>query len=127
MPEENHTIIVPAGEDDAQRRTRFAQDLYDPAEAQSCYVEQCVCLPGGLSVFHPPLRSPMVAPLPALSRGRMTFGAFNHCAKISSMILDLWARILTRLPDAQIVLKFLQGETSALQSQFYDAFAERGA
>lgn len=42
--------------------------------------------------------------LPALDNGYITFGSFNRPQKITSVVLDSWAEILTQLPDAKFLL-----------------------
>lgn len=42
--------------------------------------------------------------LPALDKGYITFGSFNRPQKITSLVLDSWAKILTELPDAKFLL-----------------------
>jgi predicted O-linked N-acetylglucosamine transferase (SPINDLY family) len=50
----------------------------------------------------PPALAP--APSPLLKKGVVTFGCFNHFAKVSSVALDLWARILAAIPNSRIVI-----------------------
>ena len=53
-----------------------------PPEARDGYAEEVVSLPSVLC-YEPPPYAPAVAPLPALARGHVTFGAFNRLPKIS--------------------------------------------
>ena len=50
------------------------------------------------------------SPVPIADRrprdGRVVFGGFNNPAKLSSFILALWARIMARLPQSRLVLKY---------------------
>jgi predicted O-linked N-acetylglucosamine transferase (SPINDLY family) len=41
---------------------------------------------------------------PCLRNGYVTFGSFNHRLKLSPTVLALWGRILTSMPDAQLVI-----------------------
>jgi protein O-GlcNAc transferase len=41
---------------------------------------------------------------PCVRNGFITFGSFNHRLKLSPSVLALWAQILIRLPDAQLVI-----------------------
>ena len=41
---------------------------------------------------------------PCVRNGFITFGSFNHRLKLSPAVLALWAQILIRLPDAQLVI-----------------------
>ena len=60
-------------------------------------------------------------PTPARQSGRITFGSFNHPAKLSWETAAVWATVLRNRPDAQLVLKYryyvdpvLQRATQAL-------------
>jgi len=62
-----------------------------------------------LPVFynHPPrIETPILPRGPAA--GPVVFGSFNSPAKLSSTILSLWARILTRVPESRLVLKYFR-------------------
>ncbi len=48
--------------------------------------------------------APPVAPLPALSRGHVTFGCFNRPTKIERQFVEIWRDILLRLPTARLLL-----------------------
>jgi protein O-GlcNAc transferase len=69
------------------------------------YVERILRMPNGYACYGPPAGTPDVATLPAQATGRVTFGCFNNPAKLSGRILDAWAEILKRLPQAQLLLK----------------------
>lgn len=45
-----------------------------------------------------------VAPLPALTRGGVTFGAFNSPRKLHAGALSLWARVLRAVPGSRLIL-----------------------
>ncbi len=60
--------------------------------------------------------------LPALLNGYITFGSFNNYAKLSPFIIELWAKLLHRLPTAKLLIKTrsLEDEDTSqhLQAQF---------
>jgi predicted O-linked N-acetylglucosamine transferase (SPINDLY family) len=68
--------------------------------------ERVVRLPDVAWCYTPPAFAPRVASLPARASGRVTFGSFNNPAKLNPGVLALWARILARVPDARLLLKF---------------------
>lgn len=77
-----------------------------PPGAEVHYCEQVLRMPDGYVTYDPPGYAPPVAPLPALEQGHVVFGSFNNRAKIDSRTVALWTSILSRVPDARLVLKF---------------------
>ncbi len=45
-----------------------------------------------------------VGPLPALTKGHLTFGALNNCIKLNDAVVALWARVLHAVDDSTIVV-----------------------
>lgn len=60
--------------------------------------------------FQPPDEAPPVSPLPALTRGVVTFGSFNRPSKIGDAIVDLWARVLLAVPGSRMLVAALDDE-----------------
>ena len=85
---------------------RITDAVSDPkGKTDDSYSEKLIRLPGSFSCYRPPEDAPAVSMLPALKNGYITFGSFNHFAKINPAQLDLWARLLVRLPSARLLLK----------------------
>lgn len=85
---------------------RLTDALSDPPGAgDALYTEKLVRLPGAFSCFGPQPESPPVAPPPALAAGCVTFGCFNHLAKLTPPAIDLWARLLRESPTSRLLLK----------------------
>ncbi len=84
---------------------------------ESNYVETVLRLPNGYACYQAPDDAPEVAPLPALSAGRVTFGCFNNPAKFSPTILRAWSQILRQVPHSRLLLKY--GGLHERQSQDY--------
>jgi predicted O-linked N-acetylglucosamine transferase (SPINDLY family) len=42
--------------------------------------------------------------LPALQSGRVTFGSLNNFCKVNEPVLQLWARVLGKVPDSRLLL-----------------------
>lgn len=82
----------------------FADRDLHPARSPEYFAEPIFHLPT-LILFAPPPPIPC-APPPMLRKGFVTFGSANNPAKWSDETLSLWARILDRLPDARLWLKF---------------------
>ncbi len=51
----------------------------------------------------------MVGPLPALSRGVITFGCLNNFCKINDEMLTLWASVLRGVPGSSLLLLAKKG------------------
>jgi protein O-GlcNAc transferase len=82
----------------------LADPVLVPAHERELLAEKVVDLPNFLS-FWPPEPLPAVSPLPALARGYVTFGSFNRLDKMGDEVLRTWARLLSALPTARILLK----------------------
>jgi predicted O-linked N-acetylglucosamine transferase (SPINDLY family) len=84
----------------------LADDQAIPSGTQADYVEKVVRLPDSYICYDPPADAPTINSLPAMERGYVTFGCFNNPTKITTSVLDVWAKILCRLPQARLVLKY---------------------
>lgn len=86
----------------------IADDIGAPPGHDAHFSERLWRLPNTRLCFTPPQRAPEVAPLPALSRGHVTFGCFQSLAKVNDAVLAAWAEILAALPDARLRLQCKQ-------------------
>jgi predicted O-linked N-acetylglucosamine transferase (SPINDLY family) len=63
-----------------------------------------------------------VSPLPAGTRGFVTFGCFNQFSKVSRPALRLWAQVLQALPTSRLVLLAQPGShRDAVRQEFQAA------
>ena len=76
-----------------------------PGRADTLHTERLWRLPAGFLVYRPRPEAPPVAPPPCLRNGFVTFGSFNNFAKVSPTALRLWARLLSEVPDARLLIK----------------------
>jgi protein O-GlcNAc transferase len=76
--------------------------------------------------FRPHPDRPPLAPTPALARGQVTFGSFNHPHKLSDATVRAWSRILTGAPGARLVLKYRYFVDPLLQSATRARFLAEG-
>jgi predicted O-linked N-acetylglucosamine transferase (SPINDLY family) len=97
-----------------------------PPGAERYYRERVLRMPDGYVCYDPPAYAPPVGPLPALGRGRATFGCFNNPAKITPQVIEAWAGILRRLPGARLVLKFKGWSDPCVARRFTAMFAAEG-
>ncbi|MFT3783347.1 MAG: tetratricopeptide repeat protein [Nibricoccus sp.] len=85
---------------------RLTDEVSDPAGATDrFYAEKLFRLRGPFSVYLPSDDAPAVEAPPVLRNGYITFGSFNHFAKVNSAVVELWARLLARVPNARFVMK----------------------
>ena len=90
------------------------------------FCEKILRMPHGYAVYEPPADAPEVAPLPALSSGCVTFGCFNNAAKFSRLILDAWAQVLLRAPQARLLLKNRSFSQAEYRDRLHAHFATSG-
>ncbi|CAA7621751.1 tetratricopeptide repeat protein [Magnetospirillum sp. SS-4] len=74
-----------------------------PRHGTERFTERPLCLPHFYIGEMPP------AP-PAIRRrsGPVVFGSLNNPAKITEPVLDLWARLLSRVPDSRLYLRYFR-------------------
>lgn len=84
---------------------RITDEYCDPpGETERLHTEQLVRLPGIYMSWRPPSDAPDPGPLSAVSSGRITFGSFNSCFKITPTTIGLWSRILNEVPGSRLLL-----------------------
>lgn len=84
---------------------RFTDVLADPPTTTQKHAEELIRLPGCFLCYTPSPETGPVVPTPALSNGFITFGSFNNLAKITPRVLQVWARILCKVPSSRLVVK----------------------
>jgi predicted O-linked N-acetylglucosamine transferase (SPINDLY family) len=99
-------------------------DRYEvPPAAEGHYRERVLRMPDDYVCYDPPRYAPSVGPLPALERGQLTLGCFNNPAKITPQAIEVWAKILHRLPGARLVLKFKGWDNGGVARRYAEMFA----
>lgn len=85
---------------------RITDSWADPLKNQNRFIiEELIRLTGCFLCYQPPEVAPPKKELPALSTGHVTFGSFNHRAKITVHVVQAWAEILHKIPDSRLILK----------------------
>jgi predicted O-linked N-acetylglucosamine transferase (SPINDLY family) len=98
----------------------------DPPDLSAQYVEKLWPVGPVFTPFRPADGRLPPAPTPALAAGHVTFGSFNHPAKLSGEAMDAWAEVLRRKPDARLLLKYAYYADPVMQRQTQAQFAARG-
>ena len=86
---------------------RLTDPYLDPPneDVDEMYVEKSIRLPATFWCYDPLENPPpAVGPLPALTRGHVTFGSLNECFKVNEGVLKLWARVLAGVAGSRLVL-----------------------
>ncbi len=76
-----------------------------PGKTEHLNSEELIRLPHSFFCFHPPENAPEIGPLPSLKKGFVTFGSFNNIAKISTEVLELWAKIMDAAPNSRLLMQ----------------------
>jgi predicted O-linked N-acetylglucosamine transferase (SPINDLY family) len=97
-----------------------------PPREEEYYRERVLRMPDGYVCYDPPADAPPIAPLPAIERGYVTFASFNNPAKISPTVIEVWARILRRLPAARLVLQYRGMNETPVAGRFAAMLAAQG-
>ncbi len=106
---------------------RIVDAVTDPiGEADAWASETLLRLEGGFLCYSPMGDWPPPTFPPCLASDRITFGSFNNPAKLSDSTLDMWAKLLDRLPRAGLLLKGKPFGDETTRALFQSRLAERG-
>jgi predicted O-linked N-acetylglucosamine transferase (SPINDLY family) len=106
---------------------RLVDDVTDPPGTADVFASETLLrLSGGFLCYGGPKDAPVPSAPPCLKAGAVTFGSFNNPAKLSASTVDVWAQLLTRLPDARLLLKGKPFADEATSANFLARMIERG-
>ena len=98
--------------------------LDPPGVSEAMYTETLLRMPHSLWCYRPPAFAPAVNALPAQKNGLMTFGSPHGIAKINQSVLDVWARVLEKIPGSKLVLAGVpEGNT---RTRLHESFSRKG-
>lgn len=83
----------------------LTDDILHPADTSEKFTESLYRLPNFYQ-FSLPEYAPLVAPPPVLHNGHITFGSFSKPEKLNHRVIELWSRILSAVPDAELIFKY---------------------
>jgi protein O-GlcNAc transferase len=103
---------------------RLTDAAMDPEGMTERYNSETLLRLPAPTQFRPAAVRPPINELPALTQGSFTLACLNHLAKITEEVIELWARILTALPHARLML----GNVNDLptRQKLTDTFAKCG-
>jgi predicted O-linked N-acetylglucosamine transferase (SPINDLY family) len=94
-----------------------------PMEAEAQYEEEVLRMPDDYICFDAPDDAPAVSPLPALANGFITFASFNIISKTSAPTIEVWSRVLHRVPGSKLLLKNRSFDLPEVQGDIRAMFA----
>ncbi len=106
---------------------RLVDDVTDPApEADAWASETLVRLEGGFLCYGGSKDAPEPVVRSTQEADTVTFGSFNNPSKVSASTFDAWAKLLTRLPQARLLLKGKQFADDGTHTLFLGRLSQRG-
>jgi len=107
----------------ASMQYRFTDEWADPqGEADDFHVEKLVRLPRGFLCYRPPDDAPVVAGLPALESGYITFGSFNNLAKVTPAVVRFWSELLQAVPNSRLICKAERLSDTSIRQRYMELF-----
>ena len=89
---------------------RLSDACLCPPGCEARYSESIYRLPHAAAWSAAP-DAPEPGPPPSLARGHVRFASFNNWTKVSDEVIDVWARILVRVPSAELLVLAAGGDT----------------
>ncbi len=89
-----------------------------PGATDRFHTERLVRLDGASWCYRPSAPTPDVGPLPALTRGHMTFGNLNNAIQTGDPAAATWAAVLRRVPAARLLLLTPRGTEGHVVRRF---------
>ena len=103
----------------------ITDEIADPPNQKEYFSEALAYLPSGFSCFMPSDDAPDVASLPRGKHDFVTFGSLNSLNKINGDVIDLWAALLRKTPDARLLI-FRNTLNAKTRNELQHAFISRG-
>lgn len=105
---------------------RITDSIADPSDQDEFYTEQLCRLPNCFLTYRPDENSPDVSDPPFFKNEYITFGSFNNLAKISNRVIDVWCRILEKLPNSRLLVKNPSLTDLATRERYLEKFQQSG-
>lgn len=104
----------------------ISDHIETPEGVDKWYTEKIYRMPDDYIVYLPPFYAPAVSGLPAQKNGFVTFGNLNNLAKTNSYSIELWSKIMHKVPDSRILLKGSKMHEKFVQDHIFHAFEKHG-
>jgi protein O-GlcNAc transferase len=104
----------------------LADEVGVPEDQREQFTESIWYLPDTRLCFTAPRVALPVAPLPALSKGTITFGCFQNLSKVGEDVLAAWGEIFAALPSATLRMQCKQLGKSAQSEQMFQRLMRHG-
>ncbi|CAG7633937.1 Photosystem I assembly protein Ycf3 [Paenibacillus solanacearum] len=105
---------------------RITDAYADPAgDGEHYYTERLLRMPKSFLVYSPPKEYPVID-IDAVTNRAVTFGSFNHLAKITIEMIELWSKILKQVPESRLVLKNNGLDQEEIQQRIRSEFFQFG-
>ncbi|BCM25760.1 O-linked N-acetylglucosamine transferase, SPINDLY family protein [Methyloradius palustris] len=102
---------------------RIVDAYSDPVGiTEKFHSEALLRLPNCQWCYQKPSQLINVSALPALTSGNICFGSLNRFTKLSSKILDLWARLLIEIPESRLMIVGIPHEKHLDIFNHFDTF-----
>jgi predicted O-linked N-acetylglucosamine transferase (SPINDLY family) len=96
-----------------------------PGASERYYRERLLRMPHSLWCYRAPADAlPEAGELPALRKGHVTFASMNNVAKLNAGLIELWAELLLRVPDAHLLLATIPAGSA--RARLLRVFFEKG-
>ncbi len=82
----------------------IGDDMLTPVGADALFSETLYRLPRASWAYQPQASAPLPGPLPARTRGYVTFACVSTTIRINDALIEAWAAMLRRLPEARLRL-----------------------
>ncbi len=106
---------------------RLTDAIVDPpGQTDRYHSEKLIRLPATFASYHPPTGVPTPGPLPAASVGHVTFASFANLQKLNQPLLECWADILSKVPNARLTIVAKNILLPPVQQSIRASFEKRG-
>jgi len=102
----------------------LTDSVLHPAGTVELATERLWRMPRSCLAYHAPKDAPDV--LPREEGTAVTFGCFNDLSKVSEAALELWIKILHKVPGSRLLLKARQLGDASLRLQLQQYFEQQG-